>query len=1480
MRIALIYFLFLWFSYERVLGQNVPTGSAIPGVITNTHTMHAPFVLGSGGLVNYVVTFEPQYPITDATLIIPTLNPGLIKMSTTYLDGFARNMETISRANCVGSDLITPFDNKPSANTFSYLPYAVSPSDVYGALRTSPFSEQYSYYNGLFPTEMGSTSQNTAVQESQYQSDPVSRSVSVFSPGKSNVGQFNGTTSTIGTNLECEVRLWKIDPSYMYNLPTSVGCYSPGSLVKKTIVNSDGTQAIEFYDNEGKLVCRKVKVDASSTMAITYFVYDVFDRPAYTIHPRAVEYMSAVGSWVLLIPLVSILCDYVIYDNFGRVVEKHKAGEDGHSYFVYDNHNRLIMSASSKDFNNSTWWWNHYDKLNRVIETGSYVLTSSMPRFHFQNIFDHSSLPALENVPSSLLYYLFHESQQGVYPAVALSNASPYTYGFYDDYSHSSFFDGVASTPISFTYNPSVFTGHISTGPLTTAPPSVASIKTKGMLVYSASRVVKPYPIASIPDFISSANYYDDRGRTVEIVSKNIHGDKDYFATQYDFKGRILNTIQKYNNHDCSLDPFTTIRDRYTYSASYGLRLSVVRESINGSDEKEVVSYAYNNLGQVSVKSIGGIETQDLTYNIRGQLKGINANYAESGIDGTLPITFGESIKYDAGFTNNRFCGNIAGIIFRSAGERPQAYGYTYDKAGRLTQADYRMFTTSWNNTTTDYSEKDIQYDLNGNITSLKRYGPLSSGVPGIIDNLTFNYESYWGNRLQSVSDAIPMASTSFTDYDFKDLNTTTVDHTYDVDGNLVSDLNKSVTTTYYHFNKPKTRIFGSPYSGQTDYVYDASGNKLREISNYGSTITTTDYSGNIVYKNNSLNLIYNQEGYSIRNYAAATGSGFDYFYFIRDHLGNVRNVLHAEPVEDISGSSSGGASYMVYHAGHETGDAPVENMIFDNIEYVRDDKPGVVAPSVDLKAARLDAAHDTTTIGTTLVLKVMAGDSFAISAQSYYSGETEGSGVIDSTQFISSILSTLVHGTGALSHPEASHIADVTKLFSPENIGIFNATCVGTVDSSIPLAFINYLMYDENFNIIPENCGRIQISPFPDVWGPITSGGRVGVPHSGYAVIYATTATMDASVYIDPIDIYYYRGALVDINHYYPYGLAFNKSTTSPMVENIHLYQTTKQDKINKLYLDNFGARQYDPQLGRFQSIDAMNQFPSGYTGMGNEPAGTVDPTGNIDDWFQSSTGTISYFDRVGDFTDASGILWNDIGRTIGQNSIDGSGTPFYYKKNDYNTWEYSLYGDENGQLSVTTQDVSITGYAPSFYHHASPGEVRAAGNLADAMALGLGAGITLPIVAGLSAELGAMAWGGLMMRAPQLTTIGGATVATADKIINEEQALVGETQRAFHSGAGTSAHAISSGFQTLSQTRAGQNLMELTKNMPFHPGSQAYNMWARLSQVYARGVPEGSTVNAFLNNPSPNSIWIQYELPILMQKNVTIIPHVIGNK
>jgi hypothetical protein len=119
-----------------------------------------------------------------------------------------------------------------------------------------------------------------------------------------------------------------------------------------------------------------------------------------------------------------------------------------------------------------------------------------------------------------------------------------------------------------------------------------------------------------------------------------------------------------------------------------------------------------------------------------------------------------------------------------------------------------------------------------------------------------------------------------------------------------------------------------------------------------------------------------------------------------------------------------------------------------------------------------------------------------------------------------------------------------------------------------------------------------------------------------------------------------------------------------------------------------------------------------------------------------------------------------------------------------------------------------------------------------------------------------------------------------TGGKLLKEAgeaaaKSVVKAGSRAFFSGAGTEAKAIEAGFQTLGQTRAGKNLQNLitNKNIPWEGAGNAEYMWNRLSATWAKGVPNGSSVPVFLNNPRPGSIWFQTELPILQSKGVNLI-------
>ncbi|WP_343285810.1 RHS repeat-associated core domain-containing protein, partial [Bacteroides sp. An269] len=96
--------------------------------------------------------------------------------------------------------------------------------------------------------------------------------------------------------------------------------------------------------------------------------------------------------------------------------------------------------------------------------------------------------------------------------------------------------------------------------------------------------------------------------------------------------------------------------------------------------------------------------------------------------------------------------------------------------------------------------------------------------------------------------------------------------------------MNKDVTGIQYNcLNLPSKVTFKD---GNTiTYLYAADGTKLRTVHKTGSTTTTTDYCGNVVYENGTQKYLLTEEGY-------VTLADSKYHYYLKDHQGNNRVVI------------------------------------------------------------------------------------------------------------------------------------------------------------------------------------------------------------------------------------------------------------------------------------------------------------------------------------------------------------------------------------------------------------------------------------------------------------------------------------------------------------------------------------------------------------------------------------------------------------
>jgi RHS repeat-associated protein len=545
---------------------------------------------------------------------------------------------------------------------------------------------------------------------------------------------------------------------------------------------------------------------------------------------------------------LSELCYQYKYDKRNRLIRKKIPGKDW-EYIVYDQLDRPVLTQAGLGRTKSPdeWLFTKYDALGRVAYTGIYR-TNSL-RAALQSQFDNKT--AAQNYEDKVssgtgfagTYYTNNDYPTGITASDIL------TVNYYDNYTFNR--AGAATSVNSYGV--------------------ASSTNAKGLATGTRVKVLGVSP----EKWITTVIYYDNKARVIYSYIKN-----DYLSTteilksKLDFTGRILETTAQ---HTKSGQATITTVDAFAYD--HVGRVTKQTQMINGqvANTELIAENQYDELGQLVSKGVGNLasnttqrlQTIDYTYNVRGWLKTINQ---DSNNDNDL---FNFTLMYDdiADVNKRLYNGNISQTSWNTLNtdSSTKTYTYTYDALNRITSAID-------NTSNQHYSLTNVSYDKNGNIQNLLRNGHIDVAVTnfGTMDNLSYYYN---GNQLHSVTDSSGKV-TGFNDGNSSDAvyDNGNDDYSYDVNGNLLSDANKGITSILYnHLNLPTQVTINGQH---IDYVYDAEGTKLRKAVNS----TTTDYAGDYVYENNVLQFFNHPEGY-----VTPDGSSFKYVYQYKDHLDNIR---------------------------------------------------------------------------------------------------------------------------------------------------------------------------------------------------------------------------------------------------------------------------------------------------------------------------------------------------------------------------------------------------------------------------------------------------------------------------------------------------------------------------------------------------------------------------------------------------------------
>ncbi|WP_420385568.1 DUF6443 domain-containing protein [Roseivirga sp.] len=1164
--------------------------------------------------VSYVRTFDFYKAMTTETGLSTEITNGNVMQATQYVDGLGRPIQSVARRALPGGKDLVQYMVYDAYGRQVYQPMAFQSDYGDGRMHLSPSARLNTFMNGngtagsgFYPHEdifYGLTS---------YENSPLNRPLKQMSPGNSWAGSSNGVSSSWRTNNSTDdVRRWTAGASSA----SSPGTYAIKSLTVSIVTDEEGNQVREFTDKLGRVVLKRVQKGAStadgrSNWMNTYYVYDDYGNLRFVLPPRAEEVLSA-NSWSWNTTDMNALAFHYTYDDRNRMITKRVPG-GGLVEMVYDKLDRLVLTRDANMTTDGKWLFTKYDDLNRPVLTGfinssntratmqtqanaSAVFNVSTEPLDMNNVLEANSISLSYHISGTAIYrskttieFLPGFDSNGEYFETeivpALSSDYTFVQGYHDatfpslkDYTEEvltvSYYDNYDFTLT--TYDSGQEVDFHTAGTNNAIDPTVYS-SVEGMATGSRVKV-----LGSADEWLTTVMFYDDRNRVIQTVADNHLGSQDINTTQYDFSGKVLNTYTEHNNPQASgSESQTTIAKRFTYENSGTGRLLNIQQKINGGSYKTFVTNTYDDLGQLITKKLDNpttpLETLNFDYTVRGWLEGINKDY----VNGGSGHYFGMTLSYDHGFTQNQLNGNIAGVKWKSTSSSDvRAYGFTYDESNRLELADYTQ-GSSWLQTENDYSTS-YGYDVNGNITSLMRMGTVAGNIL-TIDNLTYTYNnSGKSNQLQKVADA----AGDLGQGDFVDGNTGTTDYTYDGNGNMITDLNKDIQSgdiTYNHLNLPETITFGNSSTKTITYTYDAAGIKLAKTVNNGGEITVTDYVAGFIYENDELQHFAHEEGRVRKNNEGT----LVYDYYVKDHLGNTRMTLTED--DEVA----------VYIATMETEYESFEESLFLNMDASRVTSTSgnyTVDGSITAnEASRLNGSDANRRSGPGKLMAVTAGDQVDLEVYARYDGTIGSSTGLSQSQMVTAIAATFGGISGGTTEQQS-----IYNLFNTNSGYVF----VGG-SSSQPRAYLNYILFDQDFGYITS--GHDQVTSLANGAHEKLSFATLSITEGGYLYVFVSNeSAANFDVFFDDLRITHTKGAILQEDHYYPFGMNIQALSSNAPLSKPNQYKFNGIEENTEFDINVYDAfyRNYDPVLGRWWQVDPKaSERESPYVGMSNNP-------------------------------------------------------------------------------------------------------------------------------------------------------------------------------------------------------------------------------------------------------------------------------------
>ncbi|MBQ7513587.1 MAG: RHS repeat-associated core domain-containing protein [Prevotella sp.] len=722
---------------------------------------------------------------------------------------------------------------------------------------------------------------NSPFTTTEYEPSPLNRITKIWQPGSE--WRQHGKSRTYSVNVEDRNGIYKI--MWLYLFPNSLTFLEYSSLrclVTETR-DEDGTLHLDFKDKDNRTIAKRTI--SSNLQQTTYYVYDGCNRLRFVLPPAAAAYYESHLTHTYGIraneeAMLQYAYEYR-YDGRGNCIYKRLPGCEP-VYFIYDKADRCILSqdGAQRARQADEWKFTIPDIFGRTVLTG--VCTANL---------NYTAEP----LSGEVITARWTDTINGVFGYEVAGNVlddnyTIYSVNYYDNYAFLGQ-NGVPAADLSYE-------------------------QTEYGVLYDNAKLLVTGTVTAvldgetIPTYLYTAMYYDDRSRIIQQKSTNILGGTESTCTKYDFTGHPLK-----KRHVHTAQGKDTQTELYTYTYDHAGRLLTMSYRLNDNTEVTLASNTYDELGRLKSTIRHGSSTlkTDYDYNVRSWTTKVES-----------PL-FKEQLYYNTSHHGStpQWGGMVSAMDWQTDNVA-RGYRFLYDGFSRLTQADYM----DGGSTNAKYDTR-YTYDLMGNMLTLERNGKQDGGSYGPIDDVTFTYN---GNQLVKADDAADDPTYAGV-YNFRDGSSEEQEYEYDANGNMTKDLNKRISSITYNLLNLPQRIYFETKTIE-NIVYSADGRKLRATYTFPPMrymppkpprikVVKTDYCDNVIYQDGKLSQILVDGGY-----ITFSGTTPVYHYYLKDHLGNnrvvakqdgtVEQVNHYYPFGGLMAESTGGDIQRYKYNGKE----------------------------------------------------------------------------------------------------------------------------------------------------------------------------------------------------------------------------------------------------------------------------------------------------------------------------------------------------------------------------------------------------------------------------------------------------------------------------------------------------------------------------------------------------------------------------------